>query len=212
MGLKSRSKFKSYAARRKDLKGKGKGTGKPDVGPIHRAVDSNTGSVLVVPASEAEGSAASFQGPSDVSDDQRVQPMRQAKLLRIPIVDSDIEHQLVFPKGSSSSSSRSRRNNNSSRSSSNRSSSSGGSSSSPKNDNLEEDDVYISGGSTVSAAGLVSSSSSHDSPEPQPQPKKCRRTVVHSEGERVLDVDAMSSDGCPVHMLSEGEYNIHSSN
>ena len=26
------------------------------------------------------------------------------------------------------------------------------------------------------------------------------------------DVDAMSSDGCPVHMLSEGEYNIHSSN
>ena len=58
--------------------------------PIHRPVDSNPSSVLVVPASEAEDSAASFQGPSDVSDHQRVQPMRQAKLLRIPIVDSDI--------------------------------------------------------------------------------------------------------------------------
>ena len=28
----------------------------------------------------------------------------------------------------------------------------------------------------------------------------------------MLDVDAMSSDGCPVHMLSEGEYIIHISN
>ena len=28
----------------------------------------------------------------------------------------------------------------------------------------------------------------------------------------MLDVDAMSSDGCPVHMLSEGQYSIHSSN
>ena len=36
MSLKSRSKFKSCAARRKDLKGKGKGKGKSDVGPIHR--------------------------------------------------------------------------------------------------------------------------------------------------------------------------------
>ena len=131
MGLKSRSKFKSYAARRKDLKGKGKGTGKFDVGPIHRPVDSNTGSVLVVPASEAEDSAASFQGPSDVSDDQHVPPVRQAKLLRSPIVDSDIEHQLVFPKGSSnnsSSSSSSSRSSSSSSSSSSRSSSGGESS------------------------------------------------------------------------------------
>ena len=56
------------------------------------------------------------------------------------------------------------------------------------------------------------SASSHDTLEPQPQPKKYRRTAVHSQGERVLDVDAMSSDGCPVHMLSEGEYNIHNSN
>ena len=31
-------------------------------------------------------------------------------------------------------------------------------------------------------------------------------------GERVLDVDGMSSDGCPMHVLREGEYNIHSSN
>ena len=200
MALKSRSKFKSCAAWRKDLKGKGKGNGKSDVGPIHRPVDSNPSSVVVVPASEAEDSVASFQGPSDVSDHQRVQPMRQAKLLRVPIVDSDIEQQLVFPEGGSSSSS------------SNSSSSDGGSSSRPENDDSEDDDVYVSGGSTVSAAGSDSSSSSHDSPEPQPQSKKYRRTVVHSQGEWVLDVDAMSSNGCPVHMLNEGEYSLHSSN
>ena len=35
--------------------------------------------------------------------------------------------------------------------------------------------------------------------------------VVHSHQQGVMDVDTMSSDGCPVHMLSEGEYNIHSS-
>ena len=195
MGLKSRSKFESYAARRKDLKGKGKAKGKSDVEPIHRPVDSNPGSVLVVPASEAEDSAASFQGPSDVSDHQRVQPMRQAKWMRVPIVDSGIEQQFVFPKGRSSSS--------------NSSNSDGGSSSNPENDDSE--DVYVSGGSTVSAAGSDSSSSSHESPEPQPQPNKYRRTAVHSQGERVSDVDAMSSDGCSVHMLSEGEYNIRSS-
>ena len=171
MALKSRSKFKSCAARRKDLKGKGKGKGSCDVGPIHRPSDSNPSSVLVVRASEAEDSAASFQGPSDVSDHQRVQPMRQAKLLRVPIVDSDIEQQLVFPKGSSSSSSNS----------------DGGSSSSPENDDSEDDDVYVSGGSTVSAASCDSSSSSHDSPEPQPQPKKYRRMAVHSQGERELE-------------------------
>ena len=72
--------------------------------------------------------------------------------------------------------------------------------------------MYVSGGSTVSAAGSDSSSSSHDSPKPQLQPKKYRRMAVHSQGERVLDVDAMSSDGCPVHMLSEGEHKIHNSN
>ena len=72
--------------------------------------------------------------------------------------------------------------------------------------------MYVCGGSTVSAAESDSSSSSYDSSEPQPQPKKYRRTAVHSQGERVLDVDAMPSDGCPVHMLSEGEYNIHNSN
>ena len=137
--------------------------------------------------------------------------MWQAKLLRAPIVDSDIEQQLVFPKGSSSTSSSSRRNIISSSSNSSSSSSDGGCCSSPENDDFEDDDVYVSGGSTISGAGS-DSSSSHDSPEPQPQPKKYRCTAVHSQGERVLDVDAMSSDGCPVHMLSEGEYNIHSSN
>jgi hypothetical protein len=61
--------------------------------------------------------------------------------------------------------------------------------------------VHLSGASTVRASD--SSSSSSDNPEPQPQPKKYRRVVV--------DVDAMSSDGCPVQMLSEGEYSIHNS-
>ena len=64
----------------------------------------------------------------------------------------------------------------------------------------------------VKLVTVAQRSSSHDSREPQRQPKKYRRTAVHSQGERVLDVDTMSSDGCPVHMLSEGEYNIHSSN
>ena len=90
MALKRRG-LKSSAAGRKDLKGKGKGKGKSLLGPIHRPVDSNPSCVSVVPASEAEDNAASFQGPSDVSNHQRVPPMRQAKLLRVPIVDSDVE-------------------------------------------------------------------------------------------------------------------------
>ena len=69
--------------------------------------------------------------------------------------------------------------------------------------------MHLSGASTVSASD--SSSSFSDNPEPQPQPKKYRRVVVHSPWGGVVDVDAMSSDGCPVQMLSEGEYNIHSS-
>ena len=118
--------------------------------------------------------------------------MRQAKSLRVTIVDSDIEQQLVLPKNSSSSSRSSR-------------SSDSGSTSSPENHDSDDDDVYVSGSSTLSAAGSDSSSSSHDSPEPRAQPKNYRRAAVHSQGERVLDVDAMSSDGYPVHMLSEGE-------
>ena len=58
MSLKSRSKFKSCAAQRKDLKGKGKAEGKSDVGTVHRPLDSNPSSVFVVPTSEAEDSAA----------------------------------------------------------------------------------------------------------------------------------------------------------
>ena len=50
MALRSRSKFKSFAARRKDLMGTGNGKGKSDVGPIHRPVGSNPSSVLVVRA------------------------------------------------------------------------------------------------------------------------------------------------------------------
>ena len=68
MALKRRSKFKSCAARRKDLNGKGKGKGKSDVRPIHRPMDCHPSYVLVVLASEAQDGAASFPGPSDVSD------------------------------------------------------------------------------------------------------------------------------------------------
>ena len=115
-----------------------KATCKKAKNTIHRPVDSNPGSVLVVPASQAEGNAASFQGPSDVSDHHHVQSMKQAKLLRAPIVDSDIEQQLVFPKRSSSSSS-------SGSSSSSSSSSDDGSSSSHENDASEDDDVHVTG-------------------------------------------------------------------
>ena len=138
--------------------------------------------------------------------------MRHAKLLRVSTANSDIEQHLVFPKGStSSSSSSSSSSSNNNKNSSSSSSNDSGSSSCPENDDSHDDDVYVSGGSIVSAAGSDSSSSSHDSPEPQPQPKKYRCTAVHSQGERVLDVDAMSSDGCPMQMLGEGEYSIHSS-
>ena len=192
LGLKSRATFKSCAARRKALKDKGKGKGR--VGPIPQSRVSNPATVDIVPPSEGEDSAASFQGPTGLNEQQRVQPMRRTKLARVPIVDSDIEQQLVCPRGSGSSSS------NSSNSSSSSSSSDSGSSSSPEDNDSDDDAVHLSGASTVSASD--SSSSSSDNPEPQPQPKKYRRVVV--------DVDAMSSDGCPVQMLSEGEYSIHS--
>ena len=62
----------------------------------------------------------------------------------------------------------------------------------------------------VSARGSDCSSSS--SQKPQPQPKKYRRVATHSPAERVVDVDAMSSHDCPIHMLIEVEYNIRISN
>ena len=198
LGLKSGATFKSCAARRKALKDKGKGKGR--VGPIPQSRVSNPGTVGIVPPSEGEDSADSFQGPTGLNEHQRVQPMRRTKLACVPIIDSDIEQQLVCPRSNGSSSS-------SNRSSSN-SSDSECSSSFEYNDS-DDDDVHLSGGSTVSASG--SSSSSSDNPEPQPQPKKYRRMVVHSPRGGVVDVDGMSSDGCPVQMLSEGEYNIHSS-
>ena len=189
LGLKSRATFKSCAARRKALKDKGKGKGR--VGPIPQSRVSNPATVDI----------ASFQGPTGLNEQQRVQPMRRTKLARVPIVDSDIEQQLVCPRGSGSSSSNSSNSSNSSSRSSSSSSSDSGSSSSPEDNDSDDDAVHLSGASTVSASD--SSSSSSDNPEPQPQPKKYRHVVV--------DVDAMSSDGCPVEMLSEGEYSIHSS-
>ena len=197
LGLKSRATFKSCATRRKALKDEGKGKGR--VGPIPQSRVFDPGTVGIVPPSEGEDSAASFQGPTGLNEHQCVQPMRRTKLACVPIVDSDIEKQLVCPRGSGSSST----------SSSCCSSCDSGCSSSPEDNDSDDDDVHLSGGSTVSAS--ESSSSSSDNPVPQPQPKKYRRVVVHSPGGGVVDVDAMSSDGCRVQMLSEGEYNIHSS-
>ena len=89
LGLKSRATFKSCAARRKALKDKGKGKGR--VGPIPQSRVSNPATVDIVPPSEGEDSAASFQGPTGLNEQQRVQPMRRTKLARVPNVDSDIE-------------------------------------------------------------------------------------------------------------------------
>ena len=66
---------------------------------------------------------------------------------------------------------------------------------------------YISSGSTVSADSSDSSSSSAGSTEIV-RSKKHRQVAVHSRKE-VVDVDAMSSDACPVRMLSKGEYGVH---
>ena len=100
--------------------------------------------------------------PTAVRKNQRVQPMRQAKLLRINIVDSDIEHQLLCRATSSSSSSSS---NNSSNNSSFSSSSDSGKSSSPaRGGSDDDDDEYMSSESTISTGS--SDSSSHGSPEP----------------------------------------------
>ena len=38
-----------------------------------------------------------------------------------------------------------------------------------------------------------------------------RRLVDKKKRKEVVDVDAMSSDACPVRMLSEGEYVVHTS-
>ena len=67
---------------------------------------------------------------------------------------------------------------------------------------------YISSGSTVSGDSSDSSSSSAGSTEIPSQSKKYRHVAVHSRKE-VVDVDAMSSDACPVRMLSKGEYGVH---
>ena len=69
---------------------------------------------------------------------------------------------------------------------------------------------YISDGSTASADSSDPSFSSAGSTEIPSRSKKYRHVAVHSRKE-VVDVDAMSSDACPVRMLSEGEYVVHTS-
>ena len=136
------------------------GKGTSDVGPIHGPVVSNSCSVHVVRGSKAEDTAAAFPGPSEFSDHRRLQPMRQATLLRMPIVDSNIEHQVVFPQGSSSNKSSNSSNNDNNNNDS-------ASSSSSKNDDFDDADLYMSDGSTVSADWSNSPSSSHDNPHPR---------------------------------------------
>ena len=69
---------------------------------------------------------------------------------------------------------------------------------------------YISSGSTASADSSDSSSSSAGSTEIPSRSKKYRCVAVHGRKE-VVDVDAMSSDACPVRMLCKGEYGVHTS-
>ena len=68
----------------------------------------------------------------------------------------------------------------------------------------------VCGGSTVSGNDSDSSTSTGNNTKTPPQSKKYRRVDVHI-GKEVVDVDAMSSDACPVRMLSEGECNVHTS-
>ena len=111
----------------------------------------------------------------------------------IPIVDSDIEHQLVA-HGSGSSRSRG----------------SASSSEDPSGADSHNGGQDISGGSTISANDSDLSSSLGSNTEIPPRSKKYRRVAVHS-GKEVVDVDAMSNDACPICMLSEGEYSVHTS-
>ena len=78
------------------MKDKGKGKGKAFADPIPHPRVSNRASIAIVPPSDGEDSASSFQGPEGMNVQELVQPMRQAKLLSIPIVGHDIEHQLLF--------------------------------------------------------------------------------------------------------------------
>ena len=85
----------------------------------------------------------------------------------------------------------------------------------PKGDSAHQQtapNIRAGGAPPEPSKGGSSHSSSTDSLEPQLQPKKYRRVAAQSPAERVVEVDAMSNDGRPLHMLSEGELNIHGSN
>ena len=198
LGLKSRAHFNSCAARRKALKtGKGESGAEPAPDP-----NPNTGSIGILLPSEGGDSAATFQGPHVLATEQRVQPARKAKLMRIPIGDSDIEHQLVAHGSRNSGSC--------SNNSSIISSSSDRSNEGPRGVDLDYGGQDVSGGSTVSANDSDSSSSSGSNTEIPWQSKKYRLVAVHI-GKEVVDVDAMSSDACPVRILSEGDHNVDTS-
>ena len=163
----------------------------------------NTSSIGIVPPSEGEDSAASFLSPNVLTRERPDQPTAKAKLMRIPTVDSDIEHQLVARGSNSSSSSSS--NSSSASSSSNSSDSSSEGPSCTDSDNGGQD---VFGGSTVSATDSDLSTSSGSNTKTPSGSKKYRRVAVHI-GKDVVDVDAMSSDACLLCMLSDGEYNVH---
>ena len=149
-------------------------------------------------------SAASFLCTDVLATEQRVQRARNAKVMCIPIVDSDIEHQLVAHGSTSSSCNKTSSSNSSS------SGSSGSSSEGPSGTDSDNGGQDVSGGSTVSATDCDSSLSSSGKSESPLRSKKYRCVAIHVV-RRVVDVDAMSSDACPVRMLSEGEYNVRTS-
>ena len=109
----------------------------------------------------------------------------------IPIVDSDIEHQLVARGSGSSNSSGSISSSNNNRSSSGSSDSS--SSEGPYGadlDNGGQNLVDVSGGSTVSAADSDSSTSSGNHIEAPSRSKKYRRVAVHMGKDVVVETSS----------------------
>ena len=167
LGSKSRAPFKSCAAHRKSLKtSKGKRAAEPASN-----CNPDTASIGIVPPCQGEISTTSFYGRDVPTTAQRFQPARKAKLMCIPIVDSDIEQQLVAHGSSSSNSSDSSGSN-----SSGGSNSSDGSSEGPSGANSDNGGQDVSGASTISATNSDSSTSSGSNTEPY---SEARSTTVY---------------------------------
>ena len=190
--LRGRAQFISRAAHRKSPK-TGKGKCAAELAPNPNPTTSSFG---IAPPCEREDRAASFQGPGVLTTERLLQPARKAKWMCIPIVDSDIDHQLWAHWSSSSSISTSSSSDNSSEGPSGADSGNGG--------------QDVSGCSTASATDSDSSTSSSSNTETTSRSKKYHRVALHIEKD-VVDVDAMSNDACPVCMLGALGYSVRTS-